>query len=166
MYKAGDPTHSVWTVWRCLISVPGIHIFGSLGEAAKNPTTPTGRLSQSSAASDTRVRQAIWRSVPHPNTPPNGAHLRKQNASDTALCFLRIAHPLIETARHINTGINSRFLHADLQSDLRNDYAQEDRGSLRRVLIVDDDRELGELLGEYLLNEGLSLEFAEEGTPG
>jgi two-component system response regulator CpxR len=37
---------------------------------------------------------------------------------------------------------------------------------LRRVLIVDDDSELGELLGEYLLNEGLSLEFAQDGNTG
>ena len=37
---------------------------------------------------------------------------------------------------------------------------------MRRVLIVDDDSELGELLGEYLLNEGLSLEFAQDGNTG
>ncbi len=50
---------------------------------------------------------------------------------------------------------------------LRNDCATtEDGGSLRRVLIVDDDSELGELLGEYLLNEGLSLEFAQDGNTG
>jgi two-component system response regulator CpxR len=42
----------------------------------------------------------------------------------------------------------------------------EDGGSLRRVLIVDDDSELGELLGEYLSNEGLSLEFAQDGNTG
>jgi|SwirhisoilCB1_FD_contig_111_565190_length_1352_multi_2_in_0_out_0_2 two-component system, OmpR family, response regulator CpxR len=56
----------------------------------------------------------------------------------------------------------------DLSSQiLRNDCATtEDRGSLRRVLIVDDDSELGELLGEYLLNEGLSLEFAQDGNTG
>lgn len=35
-----------------------------------------------------------------------------------------------------------------------------------RILIVDDDSELGELLGEYLLNEGLSLEFALDGNTG
>jgi two-component system response regulator CpxR len=50
---------------------------------------------------------------------------------------------------------------------LRNDCATtEDGGSLRRVLIVDDDSELGELLGEYLWNEGLSLEFAQDGNTG
>jgi len=42
----------------------------------------------------------------------------------------------------------------------------KDGGSLLRILIVDDDSELGELLGEYLLNEGLSLEFALDGNTG
>lgn len=42
----------------------------------------------------------------------------------------------------------------------------EDRSQVRRVLIVDDDMELGELLGEYLANEGFILEFAYDGNAG
>jgi two-component system response regulator CpxR len=46
-------------------------------------------------------------------------------------------------------------------------YAKtEDGTSVRRVLIVDDDAELGELLGEYLANEGFILEFAQDGNTG
>lgn len=37
---------------------------------------------------------------------------------------------------------------------------------MRRVLVVDDDSELSELLAEYLANEGLSLEFAQDGNTG
>ncbi len=36
----------------------------------------------------------------------------------------------------------------------------------RRLLIVDDDTELGELLGEFLVNEGFTLEFAHDGNSG
>src|SRR5690349_1933831 len=42
----------------------------------------------------------------------------------------------------------------------------EDGTSVRRVLIVDDDAELGELLGEFLANEDFTLEFAEDGGTG
>jgi two-component system response regulator CpxR len=42
----------------------------------------------------------------------------------------------------------------------------EDSDSVRRILIVDDDTELGELLGEYLENEGMTLEFAHDGNSG
>jgi DNA-binding response OmpR family regulator len=42
----------------------------------------------------------------------------------------------------------------------------EARSSVRRLLIIDDDVELGELLGEYLANEGLALEFAHDGNAG
>jgi DNA-binding response OmpR family regulator len=42
----------------------------------------------------------------------------------------------------------------------------EDRNSVRRILIVDDDAELGELLAEYLENEGMTLEFAHDGNTG
>lgn len=42
----------------------------------------------------------------------------------------------------------------------------EDGTSVRRVLIVDDDAELGELLGEFLANEDFTLEFAEDGSAG
>jgi DNA-binding response OmpR family regulator len=37
---------------------------------------------------------------------------------------------------------------------------------MRRVLVIDDDIELGELLGEYLANEGLTLDFAHDGDTG
>lgn len=37
---------------------------------------------------------------------------------------------------------------------------------MRRILIIDDDIELGELLGEFLANEGLTLEFAHDGATG
>jgi two-component system response regulator CpxR len=43
---------------------------------------------------------------------------------------------------------------------------KEDGPQVRRVLIIDDDTELGELLGEYLANEGLVLEFAHDGSTG
>ena len=42
----------------------------------------------------------------------------------------------------------------------------EDGTSVRRVLIVDDDAELGELLAEFLANEDFALEFAEDGGSG
>lgn len=42
----------------------------------------------------------------------------------------------------------------------------EDGTSVRRVLIIDDDAELGELLGEFLANEDFTLEFAEDGNAG
>lgn len=42
----------------------------------------------------------------------------------------------------------------------------EDGTFVRRVLIVDDDAELGELLGEFLANEDFTLEFAEDGGTG
>ena len=42
----------------------------------------------------------------------------------------------------------------------------ENKALARRLLIVDDDTELGELLGEFLINEGFSLEFAHDGTSG
>lgn len=42
----------------------------------------------------------------------------------------------------------------------------EDGTPVRRVLIVDDDAELGELLGEFLANEDFTLEFAEDGNSG
>lgn len=41
-----------------------------------------------------------------------------------------------------------------------------DGTSVRRVLIVDDDAELGELLAEFLANEDFALEFAEDGGSG
>ena len=37
---------------------------------------------------------------------------------------------------------------------------------VRRILIIDDDAELGELLSEYLSHERLSLEFAYDGNTG
>lgn len=42
----------------------------------------------------------------------------------------------------------------------------EDGTSVRRVLIVDDDTELGELLGEFLASEDFALEFAHDGNTG
>jgi two-component system response regulator CpxR len=42
----------------------------------------------------------------------------------------------------------------------------EGRAFVRRVLIVDDDTELGELLGEFLASEDFTLEFAHEGNAG
>jgi two-component system response regulator CpxR len=46
-------------------------------------------------------------------------------------------------------------------------YAKtEDGTSVRRVLIVDDDAELGELLAEFLASEDFVLEFAEDGGTG
>jgi two-component system response regulator CpxR len=42
----------------------------------------------------------------------------------------------------------------------------EDVMAGRRVLIIDDDAELGELLGEFLANEDFTLEFAEDGASG
>ena len=48
-----------------------------------------------------------------------------------------------------------------------NECATTEGGSpVRRVLIIDDDAELGELLGEYLANEGFVLEFAHDGNTG
>lgn len=38
--------------------------------------------------------------------------------------------------------------------------------SMRRILIIDDDAELGELLAEYLAGDRLSLDFAFDGTNG
>ncbi|HXR77793.1 MAG TPA: hypothetical protein VN737_17565 [Bryobacteraceae bacterium] len=58
----------------------------------------SSRLRHLSAMTTPALARHSAVSPQHPNTPPNGAHLRKQNASDTALCFLRIARPLIATA--------------------------------------------------------------------
>jgi two-component system, OmpR family, response regulator CpxR len=60
-----------------------------------------------------------------------------------------------------NTAFANNFSAADDHCD-----KTEDRTSVRRVLIVDDDAELGELLGEYLANEGFALEFAQDGNTG
>ena len=68
------------------------------GAGSKFDYSPSSRLRHLSAAATHAFVRHSAVSPQHPNTPPNGAHLRKQNASDTALCFLRIAHPLIETA--------------------------------------------------------------------
>ena len=99
MYEAGDPSAlGLDGAGECLISVPGIHIFGSLGRRELKSVLPTRQTKSSERGGNPRVRRHSAVGPQHPNTPPNGAHLRKQNARDTALCFLRIAHPLIETA--------------------------------------------------------------------
>jgi DNA-binding response OmpR family regulator len=61
----------------------------------------------------------------------------------------------------ISAAVNSDFPVAD-----DNCAKTEDGTCVRRVLIVDDDAELGELLGEYLANEGFTLEFAYDGNAG
>jgi len=90
----------VWTVLASASFLFLAYIFSAPlgGASSKSNYSQPGRLSHLSAvATHAFVRHSAV-GPQHPNTPPNGAHLRKQNASDTALCFLRIAHPLIETA--------------------------------------------------------------------
>lgn len=76
------------------------HVFSApLGGTGRKPEySQSSKLRHRSAAVKPALARPSAVYPQHPNTPPNSAHLRKQNAGDTALCFLRIARPLIALA--------------------------------------------------------------------
>lgn len=139
-----------------------------------------GGRSPESSVEERTIRSTKFFGGLSPLSPnPAGEHLQEVSQASSPVHFLEADLPCeaddgswqvftkgLDTTRVNMADYNNVAIKNDPSAADDSCAKTEDGTSVRRVLIVDDDAELGELLGEYLANEGFTLEFAQDGNTG